>query len=125
MSCWGGGGRSPELVMCGSEGKKERRKEGGHAHPTAHLLRPPLLPLTPRVDAAGQLYYEMEFTVASPTFSRHNLAVYASRNGLLYTLNCQCRQAGWGGYERQFMAAANSFRILESGAGRQGFPEQL
>lgn len=31
----------------------------------------------------GQLYYEMEYTVRGPTFFRHNLAVYASRNDLL------------------------------------------
>lgn len=31
----------------------------------------------------GQLYYEMEYTVRGPSFFRHNLAVYASRNDLL------------------------------------------
>ncbi|GAB4820124.1 hypothetical protein N2152v2_007170 [Parachlorella kessleri] len=78
-----------------------------------------------RVDGAGQLYYTMEFTVRSPTFYRHNLAVYGARNDLLYTLNCQCPETLWKADEDAFHQAASSFQILSSGNGAAGYPDRL
>ncbi len=74
---------------------------------------------------SGQLYYVMEFTVESPTFQRHNLAVYGARNDLLYTLNCQCPEQRWAAEEAAFRCAASTFQILSSGSGAAGYPERL
>ena len=61
----------------------------------------------------------------SPRFYRHDLSVYAARNGLLYTLNGQCSEGRWAGQEAAFRRAAASFRILNLGAGTQAFPGRL
>jgi hypothetical protein len=51
--------------------------------------------------------------------------VYAARNGLLYTLNCQCSEERWADNAPAFRTAAASFAILNSGAATSGFPGQL
>lgn len=77
-------------------------------------------------DDSGELYYQMEFTVESPgRWQRHNVAVYGARNGLLFTLNAQCAQERWAALKDQFSTAAASFRIINSGAGREDFPDRL
>lgn len=67
-----------------------------------------------RHDADGQLYYAMEFTVELPgKFSRRNVAVYGSRNGLLYSLNAQSRESAWNAQRaEQYYKAVDSFRIF-------------
>ena len=52
-------------------------------------------------------------------------AVYAARNGLLYTLNAQCPEERWAADEAGFRRAAESFTILNSGAATAGFPDRL
>lgn len=52
-------------------------------------------------------------------------AVYAARNGLLYTLNCQCPEGRWAQNEAAFRRAAESFTLLDSGAATAGFPDRL
>ncbi|CAL8464210.1 g3745 [Coccomyxa elongata] len=64
-----------------------------------------------RRDESGQLYYTMEFTVRSPNFFRHNLSVYAARDGLLYTLNGQCQDVRWPDLQADMRVAAESFRV--------------
>lgn len=51
--------------------------------------------------------------------------MYAARNGLLYTLNCQSAEERWGGHVAAFRKAADSFAILNSGAAAAGFPDRL
>lgn len=87
---------------------------------TAHLIT-----ATAFRDESGELYYMMDFTVFSPRFHRHNVAVYGSRNGLLYTLNAQCSEDGWGRDQEKLLKAASSFRILNSGAGLSEFPDKI
>ncbi|KAK9787468.1 hypothetical protein WJX73_010365 [Symbiochloris irregularis] len=70
----------------------------------------------------SDLYYTMEYTVQRPSFFRHNLSVYAVRNGLLYTLNAQVPNDKWGEIEQQYRHAAESFRVLEVGAGSPSIP---
>lgn len=86
-----------------------------------------LLSAGARRDAKGELYYFVEFKVQSerPAFYRHNLAVYAARNGLLYSLNCQSSEARWAENEAGFRRAAESFTILNSGVATAGFPDRL
>lgn len=52
-------------------------------------------------------------------------AVYAARNGLLYTLNAQCPEEWWAADEAGFRRTAESFTILNSGAATAGFPDRL
>lgn len=76
----------------------------------------------------GELYYSIEFTVESTSkgWKRHNIAVYGSRNGLLYTLNAQSAESRWTRErEEQFQRAASTFRIVSTGAGTAGFPDRL
>lgn len=54
-----------------------------------------------------------------------SLAVYAARNGLLYSLNCQSSEARWPENEAGFRRAAESFTILNSGVATAGFPDRL
>jgi len=68
-----------------------------------------------------QLYYIMEFTVSTPKFDRHDIAVYGARNGLLYTMNCQCPEKLWEKEGGNLSIAADSFKIINSGAGALGF----
>ena len=42
-----------------------------------------------RYDDTGQLYYNLEYTVKSPDFFRHNISVYAAR----YVWVCTCKVA--------------------------------
>lgn len=68
-----------------------------------------------------QLYYIMEFIVSTPKFDRHDIAVYGARNGFLYTMNCQCPEKLWEKEGGNLNIAADSFRIINSGAGTIGF----
>ncbi len=52
-------------------------------------------------------------------------AVYAARNGLLYTLNCQSAEARWAANEEGFRRAAETFAILNAGVATAGFPDSL
>lgn len=61
----------------------------------------------------------------SAKWRRHNLSTYSARNGLLYTINCQCPAARWAQDEAAFRTAAASFEILDLGAGAQGFPDRI
>ena len=67
-----------------------------------------------RRDERGILYYTLEYTVKGPAFFRHNLSVYASSRGLLYTLNGQAAQERWEDQRlvQQFEQAAKSFHIM-------------
>lgn len=80
-----------------------------------------------RDEKDSELYYFMEFIVEAPgKFKRHNIAVYAARNGLLYTLNAQAAAQDYTkSLETQYQVVADSFRILSSGAGVPSFPENL
>lgn len=108
-------------------------QQASAAEPPVLVARAQLFMLLPRAplavpcrrDAAGELYYQMEFTVQSPAFFRHNLAVVGARNDLLYTLNCQCPEGRWADVAPQFRRAADSFRITSSGAGAEGYPDRL
>lgn len=72
-----------------------------------------LLAAESRHDATGQLYYNLEYTVKSPDFFRHNISVYAARDGLLYTFNSQCPEDRWLSERVNLSTAANSFRLLQ------------
>ncbi|KAK9918065.1 hypothetical protein WJX75_000898 [Coccomyxa subellipsoidea] len=63
-------------------------------------------------DENGELYYTQEFTVQTPNFFRHDLSVYAARNGLLYTLNGQCQDQRWPELQKDLTTAAESFRVF-------------
>ncbi|KAA6421967.1 MAG: photosystem II reaction center family [Trebouxia sp. A1-2] len=71
-----------------------------------------LLAAESRHDDTGQLYYNLEYTVKSPQFFRHNLSVYAARDGLLYTLNAQCPEDKWTTEKDKLTVAAKSFALL-------------
>ena len=62
--------------------------------------------------------------VPLPPATQH-IAVYAARNGLLYTLNCQCAEERWEANAAAFRKAADSFTILNEGAAAQGYPDRL
>lgn len=66
-----------------------------------------------------------DLSTACPPLLTSPAAVYAARNGLLYTLNCQAAEAGWAANEAAFRRAAESFAILNSGAATAGFPDRL
>ncbi|WIA08472.1 hypothetical protein OEZ85_007908 [Tetradesmus obliquus] len=76
-----------------------------------------------RRDTSGVLYYQLEFTVESAKFSRHNVAVLASRDDLLYTLNAQCPASRWQQDGQQLLHAAASFRL--SGSPSPQYPGSL
>ncbi|KAL3134028.1 Thylakoid-anchored PsbP-like protein [Trebouxia sp. C0010 RCD-2024] len=65
-----------------------------------------------RYDDIGQLYYNLEYTVKSPDFFRHNISVYAARNGMLYTFNSQCPEDKWATEKTKLAVAAQSFSLL-------------
>jgi hypothetical protein len=67
-----------------------------------------------RRDANGVLYYQLEFTVESAKFSRHNVAVLASQDNLLFTLNAQCPVSRWQQDAQQLLHAAASFRLTSN-----------
>lgn len=68
-----------------------------------------------RVDGSVR-YYTFEFTVSSPAFSRHNVAVLAARSDFLYTFNAQCPATRWDADGAALRAAAASFRLLPAAA---------
>ncbi|CAL5226947.1 g9831 [Coccomyxa viridis] len=84
-----------------------------------------LLKASERLDESGELYYTCEFTVQSPKFFRHNLSVYAVRNGLLYTLNGQCREERWEQLKDDMEVSARSFHILGSRTDIPGWGSRL
>lgn len=66
-----------------------------------------------REDANGVVYYNMEYTVEGPSFSRHNVAVYAvSSAAELYTWSAQAPQSLWSSVEAQFRVISRSFQLL-------------
>ena len=75
----------------------------------------------------GELYYVMEFIIELPgKFKRHSIAVYGSRNGLIYTFNAQASEARFKKeLEGAYRKAASSFRMTNSGASVAGFPDRL
>ena len=48
-----------------------------------------------------------------------------ARNGLLYTLNAQVPDDKWREAREQLQHAADSFRVLDAGAGTLGYPQRL
>ncbi|KAK9836401.1 hypothetical protein WJX84_007515 [Apatococcus fuscideae] len=82
--------------------------------PPGSKLQTTLIISTSRQDEGGTLYYTLEYTVKGPSFFRHNLSVYASRGGQLYTLNAQAAEERWQDTQlvKQFRRAASSFHIL-------------
>ncbi len=65
-----------------------------------------------RRDDMGVVFYTLEFIVEGPAFSRHNVAVYATSGGELFSLNAQSPKALWPNVQNQFREMANSFRLL-------------
>ncbi|XP_078440801.1 photosystem II reaction center PsbP family protein [Wolffia australiana] len=66
-----------------------------------------------RRDDAGKVnLYRIEFTVESPSFCRHNLAVCCSYGGKLFTLNAQAPESAWDATRDRFSAVADSFHLL-------------
>ncbi|GAX76730.1 hypothetical protein CEUSTIGMA_g4177.t1 [Chlamydomonas eustigma] len=59
----------------------------------------------------GLLYYQMEYIIQGPTFRRHNISTYCSRNGKLYTFNVQCPEIEWESEELQLRKSASSFKL--------------
>lgn len=72
-----------------------------------------LLSAKSRYDGTGQLYYNLEYTVKAPQFFRHNISVYAARDGLLYTFNSQCAEDKWEAEKAKLAVAAQSFSLLQ------------
>jgi PsbP len=64
-----------------------------------------------RSAAKGLQYYELEYKVRKEQagWRRHNLSVLCARNGILYTLNAQCRADRWDQYAQLYRKAADSF----------------
>nr|XP_043621794.1 psbP domain-containing protein 7, chloroplastic [Erigeron canadensis] len=54
-------------------------------------------------------YYVLEFTVESPSFRRHNVAVCCTRGGRLFTLNAQTPETTWPMLRTDFYKIADSF----------------
>lgn len=77
-------------------------------------LRGTLVESTLRIDPLKNIkYYQLEFKVESPSFKRHNIAVFCTRGGRLYSLNAQSAESQWPAIEPSFRTIANSF-ILTS-----------
>lgn len=68
-----------------------------------------------RRDANGLVYYQFEFTIQSPRFKRHNVAVLATQDNLLYTLTVQCPQSQWAEDGVILKQAAASLQLKPSG----------
>ncbi|CAD7700742.1 unnamed protein product [Ostreobium quekettii] len=64
-----------------------------------------------RIDDDQNLYYSLEYTVKTSSWLRHNLSVYAVRNGVLYTLNAQCPEELWQRDEAILRRTAASFKL--------------
>lgn len=75
-------------------------------------LEAQLLSATQRQDEQGTVYYTIEYTVKSSKFYRHNLSVYGTRGGLLYTLNVQCPQDKFETEASLLRPITDSFKIL-------------
>ncbi|GKU97724.1 hypothetical protein SLEP1_g10829 [Rubroshorea leprosula] len=75
-------------------------------------LRGTLLKSTLREDPPKNVkYYELEFKVESTSFQRHNIAVFCTRRGRLYTLNAQAPESEWPAIEPAFRTIADSFSL--------------
>ncbi|EFJ05837.1 hypothetical protein SELMODRAFT_4187, partial [Selaginella moellendorffii] len=57
------------------------------------------------------VYYTLDYCVEAPTFFRHNVAVYTSLKGKLFSLNVQTPQAQWSHQREEFIQIANSFKV--------------
>ncbi|EPS72461.1 hypothetical protein M569_02299, partial [Genlisea aurea] len=65
-----------------------------------------------RVDGKGVRYYVVEFVVeTTPGFRRHNVAVWCTRKGKLFTLNAQAPESAWPQFQHRFDAIAHSFNL--------------
>lgn len=62
--------------------------------------------------ANGVVYYTLEYTVQGPSFSRHNVAVYATNAGEFFSLNAQTAEVSWSKVQDQFRVIADSFKLL-------------
>ncbi|KAL5712961.1 PsbP domain-containing protein 7 [Ranunculus cassubicifolius] len=63
-----------------------------------------------RTDTSKNLnYYKLEFTVETPTFRRHNVAICCVRSGRLFTLNAQAPESAWPAVKKDFCNVADSF----------------
>jgi PsbP len=58
------------------------------------------------------IYYQLEFKVSGPNFSRHNVAVLVARRDTLFTFNAQCPDDRWEADGAALRAAADSFSLL-------------
>ena len=70
-------------------------------------------------DAAGNLYYSLEFVVSGSTrdgavFQRRNFSVLAASGEVLFTLTCQAPDTEWPKYASAFAAAAKSFKLTNA-----------
>lgn len=75
----------------------------------------------------GPLYYTVEYSVRGPGFERHNVAVYAAANDLLYSLSAQAAESAYtAGLAADFRAIADSFVIArEDERDAAGMPQSL
>ncbi|XP_058084363.1 psbP domain-containing protein 7, chloroplastic [Magnolia sinica] len=60
-------------------------------------------------------YYKLEFRVQSSSFLRHNVAVCASCEGRLFTLNAQAPESAWPEVREEFHTIADSFSLTSEG----------
>lgn len=73
-----------------------------------------LLSASSHTDARGVVYYSIEYQVrkeGTEGWQRHNLAVLAAQQGVLYTFNAQCAEARWSTLGPQFKRSAASFTL--------------
>ncbi|KAJ8772054.1 hypothetical protein K2173_027231 [Erythroxylum novogranatense] len=79
-------------------------------------LKGTLIGSSSRVGSVGSgrnvRYYELEFTVESPKFRRHNVAVCCANGGRLYTLNAQSPESAWPNVKSDFRRIADSFSLI-------------
>jgi hypothetical protein len=74
-----------------------------------------LLSASSYTDTRGVIYYSIEYQVrleSKEGWQRHNLAVLAAQNGVLYTFNAQCSESRWGALSSQYKRSAASFALL-------------
>lgn len=67
-----------------------------------------------RRDVNGLLYYQFEFTIETAKWKRHNVAVLATQDNLLYTLTVQCPQSRWDKDGAVLKQAAASLKLKPS-----------
>eukprot|EP01018_Ginkgo_biloba_P017860 Gb_28899 [translate_table: standard] len=58
------------------------------------------------------VYYNLEYIVQGPSFSRHNVAVCTTFAGQLVTLNAQSPEVLWPTMKGKFYEIANSFKLI-------------